>query len=45
MSLRTAVVVVQAATFLVLGALIWRSDWRLASAQFLLCAITMLVYL
>jgi hypothetical protein len=44
--MRAAAVSVQAATFVILAVLLWREgDPRLAAAQALLAAITVLVYL
>lgn len=45
MSPRTAIVLLQAATFVALFCLLVRTDWRLAMAQALLAVITVLVYL
>lgn len=46
MTLRTAIVLVQAATFVALAGLLWRAgEWRLALAQALLAGVTAVVYL
>ena len=44
MNLLRAMVALQGATFIVVGALLWRTEPRLAAAQFLLAVITILLY-